>query len=195
MISRQSACTYFHNASARHPSYEHPILDDILPSHYLLCVAVISMPFLYVYVCDLLEKLSQLVDRDCPLLVGLEKETNRRIVDWLRQHRGSLNESSVDDQAVMLMFTPEKRTDRDYGLDSVRLEQLIARVLNLPRVLHLELQMWRNGPAHGDLAACVERVMAKMTWVSRFSETHVTTTFRSSSFPKNHCLGLILTME
>lgn len=123
------------------------------------------MPFPYVYICDLLEELGHLVYRDRPMLVGLEKETNNRAVNWLTQHRRSLNEFSVDSAAVMMMFTPENWTDRDYGLDEGRLEQLIARVLNLPRDLHIELRMWRDGPAHEDLAVCVQRVMDKMTWV------------------------------
>lgn len=123
------------------------------------------MPFLYVYVCDLLEQLAGLVYRDCPLLVGLKEKTNQFAIDWFRQHKGSLNEGGVDDQAVLASFMPEKRTDRDYGLDAERLEQLIARVLNLPRDLHCDLRLWRNGLAYGDLAACVERVMDKMSWV------------------------------
>lgn len=124
------------------------------------------MPFPYIYVCDLLEKLAGLVYRDRPLLDELKEKTNQFAVDWFRQHRASLNASSVDDQAVLASFMPEKRTDREYGLDAAGLEQLIARVLNLPRDLHGELRLWRDGLAYGDLAACVERVMDKMTWVS-----------------------------
>ena len=152
---------------------EHLILDDLLPSYHLICNAEISMPFLYVYVCDVLEKLGELVYRDCPLLVGFKEKTNTIAVKWLSQHRCRLNEFSVDSQAVIGMLYPEQRTDRGYGLDAERLEQLIARVLNLPRNLHSELQVWRNGLAHGDLGACVERVMDKMTWVSRFIACHV----------------------
>jgi hypothetical protein len=131
------------------------------------------MPFLYVYVCDVLEKLGELVYRDCPTLVGLKEKRNMIAIKWFGQHRSRLNEFSVDSQAVIRMLYPEQRTDRNYGLDAERLEQLIARVLNLPRNLHHELQMWRNGPAHGDLGACVERVMDKMTWVSKFTVTGV----------------------
>ena len=57
---------------------------------------------------------------------------------------------------------PQKQTDRDYGLDVGRLEQLVARVLGLPRDLHAELQLWRHGPLYGDLGACVKCVMDKM---------------------------------
>jgi DNA ligase-4 len=97
--------------------------------------------------------------------VGLEKKTNDRTVQWFQRHRNHLNEFSVDARAVVMFFTPAKQTDRDYGLDAERLEQLIARVLGLSRNLHTELQMWRSGPAHGDLGACVKRVMEKMTSV------------------------------
>lgn len=145
-------------------------------SRIVLCIALLSMPFLYVYVCDLLEDLGCLVYRDCPMLVGLEKETNNRTVNWFKRHKNRLNEFSVDARAVMMFFHPEKHIDRDYGLDAERLEQLIARVLNLPRNLHTELQMWRNGPVYGDLAACVQRVMEKMAGV-RIQITRVTVVF------------------
>jgi len=123
------------------------------------------MPFLYVYVCDLLEHLGELYSHDCPTIIGLEKKTNDRTVKWLHRHRCRLNEFSVDARAVMMFFTPEKQTDRDYGLDVDRLEQLIARVLSLPRDLRTELHLWRKGASYGDLGACVKRVVDKMTWV------------------------------
>jgi DNA ligase-4 len=132
------------------------------------------MPFLYVYVCDLLEDLGHLVYRPCPMLVGLEKETNKRTVNWLQRHKNKLNEFSVDAQAVLMFFTPHKQTDREYGLDAERLEQLIARVLNLSSDQRAELQLWRKGPVHGDLAACVQQVMEKMTGV------------RIQSLPRDH---------
>jgi hypothetical protein len=128
------------------------------------------MPFPFVYICDLLEKLAELVHRDVPMLTkALEKETNKRTLDWLLQHRKSLNDFSTDDQAVLSTFRPEQRMDRDYGLDAGRLEQLIARVLNLPRNLYVELQMWRREPRQGDLAFNVEQVMEKLTLVRRFT--------------------------
>ena len=123
------------------------------------------MPFLYVYVCDLLENLSELYSHDCPTLIGLEKKTNDRVVKWFQRHKNRLNEFSVDSRTVMMFFMPQKQTDRIYGLDVERLEQLIARVLGLSRELCADLQQWRQGPAHGDLGACVKRVMDKMTGV------------------------------
>jgi hypothetical protein len=130
------------------------------------------MPFLFVYVCDLLEQLGSIFYRDCPLLTGLEKETNRRTVNWLKQHRHRLNEFSVDSAAVMMFFTPEKYTDRDYGLDAERLGRLIARLLNLSRDLYADLQLWRERPGHGDLGACVQRVMDKSTSVSGYTRDY-----------------------
>jgi hypothetical protein len=126
------------------------------------------MPFLYVYVCDLLEKLGELFYRGCPVHIGLDETINDIAVRWFRNHKNSLNQFSVDATAVMMMIFTPARTDRDYGLDAERLEQLISRVLNLPRDLCDELQMWRNHSTNGDLAACLEGVMNKMTRVSRF---------------------------
>ncbi|KAG0646470.1 hypothetical protein D0Z07_7513 [Hyphodiscus hymeniophilus] len=133
------------------------------------------MPFLYVYICDLLEQLGELHSPDCPTLIGLDKKTNDRTVKWFQRHQHRLNEFSVDASAVIRFFTPQKQTDRDYGLDGERLEQLIARVLGLPRHLHAELQLWRQGAVYGDLGACVKRVMDKLTWVATQAVTNKVT--------------------
>jgi hypothetical protein len=131
------------------------------------------MPFSFIYVCDLLDKLADFVERDVPLLPKtVENRINERCVDWFAQHCNSLNASSTDEQAVLMFLNPEKWTDRDYGLDSSRLGQLIARALHLPRKLVADLQRWQSEPARGDIAVCLERVMQSkhMASVSSTSE-------------------------
>ena len=124
------------------------------------------MPFPFVYVCDLLEDLAHLIHRDLPLLPkDVHHQTTETTLRWLKLHRSRLDAAATDDDAVILTLQPEKRTDRVYGLDAFALEQVVARVLNLPKQHHLDLQTWRHDPAKGDLAACVERVMENMAAV------------------------------
>ena len=127
------------------------------------------MPFLFVYVCDLLEKLEELFSHACPVPIGLDERINDITVRWFRSHKNNLNRFSVDALAVAMMICTPARTDRDYGLDAERLEQLISRVLNLPRDLRDEIQMWHNGPAQSDLGACLATIMKKMSPVRRLT--------------------------
>jgi hypothetical protein len=126
------------------------------------------MPFPFVYVCDLLEDLARLSNRESPLLPKVfHHATTETTLKWLKLHRSRLDAAATDDDAVILTLQPEKRTDRVYeGLDSFGLEQVIARVLNLPKRHFQDLQRWRHEPAKGDLATCVERVVNNMAAVS-----------------------------
>jgi hypothetical protein len=126
------------------------------------------MPFPFVYVCDLLEDLAHLSNRIVPLLpTDLAYRTTEITLRWLKRHRNLLDASSTDDDCVILTLQPEKRTDRAYGLDALALEQVVARVLNLPKQHYQDLQSWRHEPAQGDLASCVERVVDNMAVVSK----------------------------
>jgi hypothetical protein len=125
------------------------------------------MPFPFVYVCDLLEDLANLYNRVIPLLPkDLDHRTTEITLRWLKHHRNLLDAAATDDDCVILTLQPEKRADRVYGLDAFALEQIVARVLNLPKQHYQDLQRWRHGPAEGDLASCVERVMENMAAVS-----------------------------
>jgi len=132
------------------------------------------MPFPFVYVCDLLDVLEILVLRDPPLRrTDLDKAIAKETDQWLRMHCNSLNANATDDNAVILTFKPELRTDRVYDLDAVSLEQVIARVLNLPRVHLAELQRWRASPMSGDLGTCIQRVIDSMISVRCFTRVSV----------------------
>jgi hypothetical protein len=65
---------------------------------------------------------------------------------------------------TLLIRWIEKRSERILDADS--LEQVIARVLNLPKKQLQDLRRWRHEPIAGDLAACVERVLESMADVS-----------------------------
>lgn len=116
------------------------------------------MGFPFAWVCDLLEELEKLAS--VPLLPNIfKKRMNDKTVQWLRNHCNRLNAHDTDADTVILSFKPETRADRDYGLDSRSLEQIIARALDLPRKHIKTLQMWRQQPTRSDLSLCVEKVL------------------------------------
>lgn len=118
------------------------------------------MPFSFTYVCDLLDQLEKLVNRSPPLLrKDLQERANAKTIEWLKRHRSRLNAQNVDDKAVMEIFWPQRRTGRNYGLDARTLEQIIARILNLPKRHTETLQSWRREGARSKLPLCVEKVL------------------------------------
>jgi hypothetical protein len=126
------------------------------------------MPFPFVYVCDLLEKLERPFLRQVPLLPrDLRQYTLDLIMDFFKTFRDRLNLENTDDQAVLSMLQPENETDRVYGLDAESLELVLARVLNLSRHQYVELRIWKENPEYGDLSVCLHRVMGNMKNVSR----------------------------
>src|SRR6266487_5307817 len=101
------------------------------------------MPFLFVYLCDLLDELERPYLQIClPLPRILESHRKKTILEWIYRHRRSLDLHDTDDAAVMSMLRPEKMTDRIYGLDAERLELLIARTLCLSTEEYVKLQKW-----------------------------------------------------
>jgi hypothetical protein len=130
------------------------------------------MPFPFVYVCDLLEKLERPLLRQIPLLPSdLRRYTLDTIMDFFKTFRDRLNLENTDDQAVLSVLQPENETDRVYGLDADNLELVLARVLSLSRQQYLELRRWKQNPEEGDLAVCLHRIMGNMKNVSRFDHS------------------------
>lgn len=110
--------------------------------------------------CDLLDELERLSRRSPPLLQkDLKSKTNDKTIEWLRRHQKRLNHQNVDGYAIMEMFRPQERHDRHYGIDAQSLEQIISRVLNLPKKHMQALQEWRVEGTNVKLSACVEKVL------------------------------------
>lgn len=115
------------------------------------------MPFRFVYVCDLLETLQGIRDREPPNLPKeAQRKFNEAIEKWFVSHRRSID-NETDGLALLSTLLPEKRTDRVYGLQEGSLEKVIGRVLGLPNSRRIDLERWRQ-PGAGDLGDCVERV-------------------------------------
>lgn len=118
------------------------------------------MPFLFAYVCDLLEKLEEPFLREVGYLPGrLHEYIRSHTSKWFMMHRKKLDAHSTDTNAVLSIFWPQRQTDRIYGLDQAHLEMAIARALQLSKLQFVELQSWRTDPLKRDLAFFVQRVM------------------------------------
>lgn len=150
---------------AFHPDLHMSIILILSLFAYLVilrCIAqVMNSDFPFLYVCDLLEDLWGLHDPNRPQLLSREKakKTSEKFIEWLKSHRDGLNACNKEDDPVSRMLRPESSMDRVNGMNAEKLERIIARVLRLPWKQVVELQKWRCGPPHGDLAACVEKVV------------------------------------
>ncbi len=118
------------------------------------------MSFLFIYICDLLEKLEEPHLFDVPLLPAQHDEyANQQTVKWLKLHNSTLSSFGINSGALVSMLRPEKVVDRDYGLDTESLELVIARVLQVSRTEFTELQRWRTNSQTGDLGKCASRLI------------------------------------
>ncbi|KAF2087505.1 hypothetical protein K490DRAFT_73867 [Saccharata proteae CBS 121410] len=116
------------------------------------------MPFKFSSICDLLESLERIELRDPPLLrdrKALEKQ--KVVLDWFRQHRKAIDAPDCNGVAILSTLFPERRTDRVYGIQALRLQRLAARCLRLTVQKAKELERWKTA-GNGDLGACIERV-------------------------------------
>ncbi|KAH7323938.1 hypothetical protein BKA65DRAFT_567912 [Rhexocercosporidium sp. MPI-PUGE-AT-0058] len=121
------------------------------------------MPFPFVYVCDLLDKLESICVREVPLLrkdrVAQTKET---LVYWFVTHRWRINAQDTHSKAVLMILKPERQTDREYGVEKY-LEQILARIFKMPTPMYEKLRRWRDDAHnHGDLGSRLCQIMQEM---------------------------------
>ena len=140
--------------------------------------------FPFVYVCNLLDRLDDLVYRQSIILpTFLKKKKNTVVVHWFGSHCLALDNLSREkaDNVLAMLQPAESRKGYVYGFDAGSLEQVIARALNLEREHLPELQQWRketqsSGPkGRCDLGYCVEQLM------KRHQVLHTSTRFSSST--------------
>ncbi|KAL0467089.1 ATP dependent DNA ligase [Neurospora intermedia] len=112
------------------------------------------MPFLFSYVCDLLQAL----DDNQRAKSGL-KTTAKIIEDWFAKHRSLIDRDDHNDTALLSTLFPEKRTDRVFRYGLGRLERIIGRGLVLGMTRREELGRHADAKWGMDLAECVERIL------------------------------------
>ncbi|KAL2127640.1 hypothetical protein VTI74DRAFT_10371 [Chaetomium olivicolor] len=112
------------------------------------------MPFLFSYVCDLLQRLE-----DNRLARSGLKSNVTIIQEWFRGHQVLLHRDDHNSAALLSALLPEKRTDRIYFIREKKLQAIIGRALGLGRSRIAELGRWSNPEASADLAECVESIL------------------------------------
>jgi hypothetical protein len=132
-------------------------LEPSLYAAHLKTIANCVMPFPFLYVCDLLERLQDIWARDPPLLPKEAQWKSKEVIEgWFINHRRRID-NETDGLVLLSTLLPEERPDRVYMLQASRLEKLIGRGLALPNSRRIDLETWRQ-PGAGDLGDCVERV-------------------------------------
>ncbi|GAB1314219.1 ATP-dependent DNA ligase family profile domain-containing protein [Madurella fahalii] len=112
------------------------------------------MPFLFSYVCDLLQRL------DDNRLARSGLRSNATIIqEWFKAHQALLYRDDHDTAALLSALLPEKRTDRVYFIREKKLQTVIGRALGLGRSRIAQLARWSNPEARTDLAESVESIL------------------------------------
>jgi DNA ligase-4 len=112
------------------------------------------MPFLFSYVCDLLQRLED------NRLARTGLKSNATIIqEWFRAHHGLLHRDDHNNAALLSALLPEKRTDRAYFVREKKLQIIVGRALGLGRSRIAELGRWSIPEARADLAGCVESIL------------------------------------
>ncbi|KAI0381877.1 hypothetical protein F5Y04DRAFT_61578 [Hypomontagnella monticulosa] len=113
------------------------------------------MPFPFRYICDLLQQLD-----DQHRKVEHKRTPAKTIIEtWFREHRSSLDAPGNDTSAILSTLLPEKRTDRVYFIQTLRLESIFGRSQLLGASRVQELRRYRTAGLGVDLADCVEAIL------------------------------------
>jgi len=119
------------------------------------------MPFLFSYVCDLLQKL----DDNRTARSGLRPQADI-INEWFRTHQGLLQRDDHDTAALLSTLLPEKRNDRVFFLKEKRLQTVIGRGLRLGVSRIKQLDRWNHPSAGIDLAESVQSILLETVSIS-----------------------------
>ncbi|KAL2262207.1 hypothetical protein VTK26DRAFT_2126 [Humicola hyalothermophila] len=130
-----------------------PIFDAHVYPHKHTC-RIETMPFLFSYVCDLLQCLE-----DNRLARPGLKPNATIIREWFRGHQARLCHGDNNSAALLSALLPEKRTDRVYLIREKKLQTIIGRALGLGISRIAQLARWTNPDARIDLAGCVESIL------------------------------------
>lgn len=112
------------------------------------------MPFPFVYVCDLLQRLD---DNQCAR-AGLRGNSSI-VEEWFQQHRNLLVRGDYNLGPLLSTLLPEKRSDRVYNIQAKSLQRLFGRALLLGRSRLKELSRWEEAGSGVDLADCIESIL------------------------------------
>lgn len=112
------------------------------------------MPFPFNYICDLLQELEDDWSSKCH-----RKDVAAIIRKWFNKHHQSLKRHQVDRCALLSTLLPERRTDRVYGIQAVRLKSIFARALGVGKSRLPDLARWLVSGSGVDLADCIADII------------------------------------
>jgi DNA ligase-4 len=112
------------------------------------------MPFLFSYVCDLLQK----IENNLRAKSG-QRNNDTIVTEWFNLHRDSLKPDKCDGAALLSTLLPHKRSDRVYSMQAARLEKHIGRAFKLGSSRLSELYRYKTPGVDADLADCVETIL------------------------------------
>ncbi|KAI0157693.1 hypothetical protein GGR57DRAFT_52539 [Xylariaceae sp. FL1272] len=113
------------------------------------------MPFLFTFICELLQDLENELQRQAKR----RKDPETIIEAWFRKHRSLLNVAGNDDSAILSTLLPERRPDRVYYIQSQRLQGIFGRIQGLQQSRLRELRRYLEPGSGLDLAECIEDIL------------------------------------
>ncbi|KAI0881057.1 uncharacterized protein GGS22DRAFT_197132 [Annulohypoxylon maeteangense] len=115
------------------------------------------MPFPFRYICNLLQQLDDETRQD-----DNNKVSAKAIIEtWFRTHRSHLDAHGTDACAILSTLLPERRTDRVYFIQALKLEGIFAKALILGNSRVLELRRYKSPGLGVDLADCIEGILTR----------------------------------
>ncbi|KAI1449943.1 hypothetical protein F5Y02DRAFT_370464 [Annulohypoxylon stygium] len=115
------------------------------------------MPFPFRYICDLLQQLDDQTRQD----EHKKLPTKAIIENWFSTHRSHLNAHQDHACAILSTLLPERRTDRVYFIQTLRLEGIFAKALILGYSRVLELRRYKTPGLGVDLADCIQGILTR----------------------------------
>ncbi|KAF2491984.1 hypothetical protein BU16DRAFT_466739 [Lophium mytilinum] len=115
------------------------------------------MAFKFSEVCQVLENLEKVTQREPPLpRVRADQRRRAIIVEWFAKHRGTLMEPITNGPAILSILFPERRKDMVYGMQEAKLAKKISTLMRFrpPQITQLYKYSERG---NDDMPACAQR--------------------------------------
>lgn len=116
------------------------------------------MGFKFRFLCELLQDLeSNKVNRVIP--ISRRQNPDRKLIkEWFDRHNAQIPRTGDGAIAFLSCLFPQKRVDRVYAIQELRLSLVLGRCLGLGTTRLSQLNQWKERGGV-DLASCVENVM------------------------------------
>lgn len=118
----------------------------------------LAMGFKFRWLCELLQDLEN-NQINKVISVSRRSDPDRKVVkDWFDRHNAKIPRSGSEAVAFLSCLFPQRRVDRVYAIQELRLSLVLGRCLSLGTTRLAQLNQWRERGGM-DLASCVQSVM------------------------------------